>query len=44
MILPLLKYLESHGVRIEYGMDVRNVVIETEGDKKVARQIVYVND
>ena len=44
MILPLVKYLESHGVRIEYGMDVRNVVIETEGDKKVARQIVYVKD
>ena len=44
MILPLVKYLESHGVRIEYGMDVRNVIIETEGDKKIARQIVYVKD
>ena len=44
MILPLVKYLESHGVHIEYGMDVRNVIIETEGDKKVARQIVYVKD
>ena len=39
-----MKYLESHGVRIEYGMDVRNVIIETEGDKKIARQIVYVKD
>ena len=28
MILPLVKYLESHGVRIEYGMDVKNVIIE----------------
>ena len=44
MILPLVKYLESHGVHIEYGMDVRNVIIETEGDKKIARQIVYVKD
>ena len=44
MILPLVKYLESHGVHIEYGMDVRNVIIETEGGKKVARQIVYVKD
>ena len=44
MILPLVKYLESRGVRIEYGMDVRNVIIETEGDKKIARQIVYVKD
>mgnify|MGYP004463713603 CR=1 FL=1 len=24
MILPLVKYLEAHGVRIEYGMDVKN--------------------
>ena len=44
MILPLVKYLESHGVRIEYGMDVRNVIIDTVGDKKVAKQIVYVKD
>ena len=44
MILPLVKYLESHGVRIEYGMDVKNVIIETVGDKKLARQIVYVKD
>ena len=44
MILPLVKYLESHGVRIEYGMDVKNVIIETEGDRKIAKQIVYVKD
>ena len=44
MILPLVKYLESHGVQIEYGMDVKNVIIETVGDKKVAKQIVYVKD
>ena len=25
MILPLVKYLESHGVRIEYGMDVKTL-------------------
>ena len=44
MILPLAKYLESHGVRIEYGMDVKNVVIEKHGDKRVAKTIVYVKD
>ena len=44
MILPLVKYLENHGVTIEYGMDVKNVVIEDEGDKKVAKKIVYVKD
>ena len=44
MILPLVKYLEAHGVTVEYGVDVKNVVIETKGDKKVAKQIVYVKD
>lgn len=44
MILPLVKYLESHGVKIEFGMDVKNVIIDTEGDKKVAKQIIYVKD
>ncbi len=44
MILPLVKYLEAHGVTVEYGVDVKNVVIETRGDKKVAKQIVYVKD
>ena len=36
--------MKSHGVQIEYGMDVKNVIIKTEGDKKVAKQIVYVKD
>lgn len=44
MILPLVKYLESHGVHIEYGMDVKNVVIETADGRKIARQIVYERD
>ena len=39
-----MKYLENHGVHIEYGMDVKNVVIETRGNKKIARQIVYKKD
>ena len=44
LILPLVKYLESHGVKIEYGMDVKNVIIETVGSKKIAKQIVYIKD
>ena len=44
MILPLVKYLEAHGVTVEYGVDVKNVVIQQTGDKKVAKQIVYVKD
>ena len=41
MILPLTKYLESHGVKIEYGMNVKNVIFENTKDKKVAIQIIY---
>lgn len=44
MILPLVKYLENHGVKIEYGIDVKNVIIDTVGDKKIAKQIVYIKD
>ena len=43
MILPLTKYLESHGVKIEYGIDVKNVIFESKQNKKVATQIVYEN-
>ena len=45
MILPLVKYLESHGVTIEFGMDVKNVVIEDDKNgKKHARKIEYIKD
>lgn len=44
MILPLVKYLEAHGVTVEYGVDVKNVVIQQKDDKKIAKQIVYVKD
>ena len=44
MILPLVKYLEAHGVRIEYGMDVKNVIIKDDGGRKIAKQIVYIKD
>ena len=44
MILPLTEYLKSHGVKIEYGIDVKNVIIDTFGDKHTARQIIYVKD
>lgn len=41
MILPLTKYLESHGVKIEYGIDVKNVIFNNEEEKKVATKIIY---
>jgi len=44
MILPLAKYLENHGATIEYGIDVKNVVITAQGSKKVAKQIEYIKD
>ncbi len=44
MILPAVKYLTDHGVKIEYGVDVKNVIIDTVGNKRVAKQIVYVKD
>lgn len=44
MILPLVKYLEAHDVKIEFGVDVKNVIIEAEGEKRIARQIRFVKE
>lgn len=44
MILPLQRYLENHGVKIEYGIDVKNVIIEHQNDMMIAKQIIYEKD
>ena len=44
MILPLQRYLENHGVKIEYGIDVKNVIIEHQNDRKIAKQIIFEKD
>ena len=44
LILPMVKYLEAHGVSFEYDTRVINVVFDIQGTKKVAKQIVYVRD
>lgn len=44
MILPLVKYLEAHDVILEFGVDVKNVIIEAEGEKRIARQIRFVKE
>ena len=44
MILPLTKYLENHGVKIEYGIDVKNVLFDNKEEKKVATKIIYEKD
>ena len=41
MILPLTKYLKNYGVKIEYGIDVKNVIFNNKEDKKVATKIIY---
>ena len=44
MILPLVEYLQKHGVSIEFGMDVKNVIIEEENGEKHAKGIEYIKD
>lgn len=44
MILPLTRYLENHGVKIEYGIDVKNVIIDDNNGKKVAKRILFTKD
>lgn len=44
MILPLIEYLKKHDVDVQFGMDVKNVVIEEVDDKKTAKELIYVKD
>ncbi len=44
MILPLVKYLEAHGVKVEFGYNVKNVIIDNKPNKKVAKKIEYIKD
>jgi oleate hydratase len=39
LALPLLKYLESHGVDFRYGVTVTNVEFDVSDEKKVAKRI-----
>jgi oleate hydratase len=43
-ILPMVKYLEAHGVQFEYDTRVTNVVFDIEGDKKLAKKLVFMHD
>lgn len=43
MILPLIKYLQNNGVKVEYGVDVKNVILTSKQNKKIATQIIYEN-
>lgn len=44
LILPMVKYLESHGVVIQYNTRVTNVIFEKDSDVKLAKQLVIVEN
>lgn len=44
MILPLIEYLKKHDVDVQFGLDVKNVVIEDVDGKKTAKELIYVKD
>ena len=41
LVLPLIKYLESQGVKFMYDTQVQNIMVDTNPNKKVARKIIY---
>ncbi len=44
LILPMIKYLEAHGVHFQYDTQVTNVIFDIRGNKKVAKQLVLVHE
>lgn len=44
MILPLIEYLKKHDVDVQFGVDVKNVIIEDVDGKKTAKELIYVKD
>ncbi len=44
MVLPMVKYLQAHGVQFHYNTQVTNVVFEHRGEQKIARTIELVHD
>ena len=44
MVLPIIKYLESHDVNFVYNAQVTNVVVDVPADKKTATELVVTID
>lgn len=44
MVLPIIKYLESHDVNFVYNAQVTNVVVDVQADKKTAKELVVTLD
>jgi oleate hydratase len=43
LILPMVKYLEAHGVHFQYDTQVTNVVFDIKSGKKLAKRIVCLH-
>ncbi len=41
LVMPLVKFLESKGVKFMYEAQVQNIMVDTNTNKKVARKIIY---
>lgn len=44
MVLPMVKYLQTHGVQFHYNTKVMNVIFDIQPDKKTAKTIVIEHD
>lgn len=44
MVLPIIKYLESHDVNFVYNAQVTNVVVDVQADKKTATELAVTID
>lgn len=44
LIIPMIKYLEEHGVHFQYNTMVTNVIFDIQKDKKVATKIVCMRE
>lgn len=44
MVKPVLAYLKEHKVDIQYDVHVQNILVDHEGDKKIAKKIVMTKD
>ena len=44
MILPLCKYIQDHGGKIEYDTTVTNIICDCDNGKKIAKTIEYIQD
>ncbi len=44
MVLPMVKYLQDHGVQFHYGAQVMNVLFDIQGSRKLARRIEILRE